>query len=239
MLIKFIKKIIELFKKGDWIDTSNIIHYFASGDVLPTALSDEEEKILIDKLMNGDESAKQTLIERNIRLVIYIAKKFENNNLDMEDIISIGSLGLIKAINSFKGDKNIKIATYASRCIENEILMYLRKVNRQKLEVSIDDPLNVDSEGNELVFSDLVTTEENTPHYEVEKLTEKQILWQILDRLSIREKEIMILRFGLLGDEEKTQKEVADDLGISQSYISRLEKKIVNQIKREMIKMAN
>lgn len=220
-------------------DGVNLIHYFCGVDALPVALNEEEERVLIDKMMQGDIDAKNTLIERNIRLVIYIAKKFENNDVEMEDIVSIGSIGLIKAINSFKGDKNIKIATYASKCIENEILMYLRKISRQKKEVSLDDPVNVDGEGNELGLSDLIYNEESTPHYEVEKMTEKQILWQILDRLNDREKEIMIRRFGLLGEDEKTQKEVADDLGISQSYISRLEKKIVKQMKKEIIKVAN
>ncbi len=238
-MFKLIRKIINWFRNGNLNETKSLLHYFTNGEALPNALTEEEEKILVDRLTSGDESAKNILIERNIRLVIYIAKKFENNDLEMEDIVSIGSIGLIKAINSFKGDKNIKIATYASKCIENEILMYLRKVNRQKREVSIDEPVNVDVDGNELSFLDLVSTDDNAPHMEIEKLTEKQILWQILDRLSSREKEIMILRFGLLGQDEKTQKEVADDLGISQSYISRLEKRIVNQIKKEMIKMAN
>lgn len=238
-MFKLLKKLIAWLKNDDLVTAKNILHYFTNGEALPTTLTEEEEKDLIDKMMAGDVNAKNTLIERNIRLVIYIAKKFENNNLEMEDIISIGSIGLIKAINSFKGDKNIKIATYASKCIENEILMYLRKTSRQKQEISIDDPINIDSEGNELAFVDLVTSEENTPHFEMEKITEKQILWQILDRLNAREKEIMILRFGLLGQDEKTQKEVADDLGISQSYISRLEKKIVSRIKKEIIKVAN
>ncbi len=238
-MLKLLKRFVNLFKKFDLEETKNILHYFTNGEALPNALTEDEERVLVDRLMQGDEEAKSILIERNIRLVIYIAKKFEHNDLEMEDIVSIGSIGLIKAINSFKGDKNIKIATYASRCIENEILMYLRKISRQRNEISIDDAINVDGEGNELVYLDLVASDETTPHFEVEKMTEKQILWQILDRLSSREKEIMILRFGLLGEDEKTQKEVADDLGISQSYISRLEKRIVSQIKREMIKMAN
>ena len=237
-MIGLLHKIIKIFKKLS-CEEYNFLHYFTGGETLPNPLTEDEEKDLIDRLMNGDDEAKGVLIERNIRLVIYIAKKFENNELEMEDVVSIGSIGLIKAINSFNGDKNIKIATYASRCIENEILMYLRKVNRQKKEISIDDPINVDSDGNELAFLDLMSDEDNSPQCEMEKLTEKQILWQILDRLNDREKEIMILRFGLLGQEERTQKEVADDLGISQSYISRLEKKIVAQIKHEMIKMAN
>ncbi len=239
VMLKFIKKIIDKLFNWNENDGVNLVHYFCGTDALPTALSEEEERVLIDKMMQGDVSAKNTLIERNIRLVIYIAKKFENNEVEMEDIVSIGSIGLIKAINSFKGDKNIKIATYASKCIENEILMYLRKISRQKKEISLDDPVNIDGDGNELGLADLIYSEDNTPHFEVEKMTEKQILWQILDKLNEREKEIMILRFGLLGEDEKTQKEVADDLGISQSYISRLEKKIVNQIKKEILKVAN
>ena len=234
-----IKKIIQIFKNLALNKSVNVLHYFTNGEALPNALNEDEERELIDRLMHGDNEAKSILIERNIRLVIYVAKKFENNGVEMEDVVSIGSIGLIKAINSFKGDKNIKIATYASRCIENEILMYLRKLNRQKNEISIDDPINVDSEGNELSFVDLMADGEDTPQFEIEKLTEKQILWQILDRLNEREKEIIILRFGLLGEDEKTQKEVADDLGISQSYISRLEKRIVSQIKKEIVKMAN
>ena len=238
-MFSFFRRLISLIKGLELRDNVNVLHYFTNGEALPVAPTEEEEKVLVDRMMQGDESAKSELIERNIRLVIYIAKKFENNDLDMEDIVSIGSIGLIKAINSFNGDKNIKIATYASRCIENEILMYLRKVNRRKNEISIDDAFNVDGDGNELAYLDLVASDDDTPHFEVEKITERQILWQILDRLSSREKEIMILRFGLLGEDEKTQKEVADDLGISQSYISRLEKRIVSQIKKEMIRMAN
>ncbi|MBE5735105.1 MAG: sigma-70 family RNA polymerase sigma factor [Clostridiales bacterium] len=238
-MANFLKKILNLFKNFEFEETKNILHYFTNGETLPNAPTEEEEKLLVERLMAGDDEAKNTLIEKNIRLVIFIAKKFEHNDLDMEDIVSIGSIGLIKAINSFNGDKNIKIATYASRCIENEILMYLRKINRQRGEISIDDAFNVDGEGNELQYLDLVASDDDTPHFELEKITERQILWQILDRLNSREKEIMILRFGLSGDDEKTQKEVADDLGISQSYISRLEKRIVSQIKKEMLKMAN
>ena len=165
-----------------------------------------------------------------------IAKKFENPDTDMEDLISIGSVGLIKAINSFKPDKNIKVATYASRCIENEILMYLRKISKYKKEVSLDEPLNIDSEGNELNLTDLVPCEINCPQADMDNRVEKQLLWKILNKLNPREKEIMVLRYGLDGREEKTQKDVATDLGISQSYISRLEKKILGRIKKEMLK---
>ena len=187
---------------------------------------------------SGDENAKQKLIEHNLRLVVYVAKKFVSSEIDIEDLISIGSLGLIKAVNSYKSDKNIKIATYASKCIENEILMYLRKVSKQKQMVSLDEPLNIDSEGNELVLFDLLPDENECPQESMEKLTEKQILWKIINKLNIREKEIMVMRFGLNGGDELTQKEVADTLGISQSYISRLEKRIVFRIKKEISKLA-
>lgn len=213
--------------------------YLCSGESLPEILSDEDEKLYLTMLdSSNSEFAKQKLIEHNLRLVIYVAKKFASSDVDVEDLISIGSLGLIKAINSYKMDKNIKIATYASKCIENEILMYLRKISKQKNEVSLDEPLNVDSEGNELVLFDLIPSEKECPQEDIEKMTEKQILWKIINKLSAREKEIMLMRFGLNGGEELTQKEVADTLGISQSYISRLEKKIVVRIKKEFSKLA-
>lgn len=213
--------------------------YLCSGESLPEILSDEDEKLYLTMLdSSNSEFAKQKLIEHNLRLVIYVAKKFASSDVDVEDLISIGSLGLIKAINSYKMDKNIKIATYASKCIENEILMYLRKISKQKNEVSLDEPLNVDSEGNELVLFDLIPSEKDCPQEDIEKMTEKQILWKIINKLSAREKEIMLMRFGLNGGEELTQKEVADSLGISQSYISRLEKKIVVRIKKEFSKLA-
>ena len=213
--------------------------YLCSGESLPEILSDEDEKLYLTMLdSSNSEFAKQKLIEHNLRLVIYVAKKFASSDVDVEDLISIGSLGLIKAINSYKMDKNIKIATYASKCIENEILMYLRKISKQKNEVSLDEPLNVDSEGNELVLFDLIPSEKDCPQEDIEKMTEKQILWKIINKLSAREKEIMLMRFGLNGGEELTQKEVADTLGISQSYISRLEKKIVVRIKKEFSKLA-
>lgn len=213
--------------------------YLCNGESLPEILSDDEER-LYTSLLDSEQSdyAKQKLIEHNLRLVIYVAKKFANSEVDVEDLISIGSLGLIKAINSYKIDKNIKIATYASKCIENEILMYLRKISKQKNEVSLDEPLNVDSEGNELVLFDLIPSEKDCPQEDMEKMTEKQILWKVINKLNVREKEIMLLRFGLSGGEELTQKEVADNLGISQSYISRLEKKIVVRIKKEFSKLA-
>ena len=217
----------------------NILLYLNSGESLPDILSEEDEKYYIEMLSSEDsELAKQKLIEHNLRLVVYVAKKFPSADVDVEDLISIGSLGLIKAINSYKADKNIKIATYASKCIENEILMYLRKISKQKQVVSLDEPLNVDSEGNELVLFDLLPSENDCPQESMEKSTEKQILWKVINKLNQREKEIMVLRFGLSGGEELTQKEVADSLGISQSYISRLEKKIVIRIKKEITKLA-
>lgn len=234
----FKKLIIFLFKKlcnFSFVEQDNFVNYISSGVILPKALKEAEEKKLVGQLTTNSEYAKQKLIEHNLRLVIYIAKKFDNTDVEMEDLISIGSIGLIKAINSFNSEKNIKIATYASKCIENEILMYLRKISKQKREVSIDDPLNIDSEGNELIITDLIPNEDVSPQIEVEKQTEIKILWGILNKLDARERDIMLMRFGLNGNYEKTQKEVADELGISQSYISRLEKKIMNQIKKEII----
>lgn len=224
----------KVFKSRD-----DILMYLCNGETLPDILSEEDESKYIEMLSGeNSEYAKQKLIEHNLRLVVYVAKKFPNSDVDVEDLISIGSLGLIKAINSYKSDKNIKIATYASKCIENEILMYLRKISKQKQVVSLDEPLNVDSEGNQLVLFDLLPSDGDCPQEDMEKSTEKQILWKVINKLGSREKEIMVLRFGLTGGEELTQKEVADSLGISQSYISRLEKKIVVRIKKEMTKLA-
>ncbi len=233
-LVSIIKKIFSKFNLGE--DTNLL--YLCSGDALPETLTESEEQTLLNRLMEGDEFAKQKLIEHNLRLVVYVAKKFSSSEVDIEDLISIGSMGLIKAVKSFKMDKNIKIATYASKCIENEILMYLRKISKQKQELSLDDPLNIDGDGNELVLSDLLPSDSEGPQENVEKMTEKEILWSIINKLGSREKEIMMLRFGLNGGEELTQKEVADSLGISQSYISRLEKKIVFRIKKEITKLA-
>lgn len=233
-LVQYLRNLISKF----FSTKENLLLYLCSGEALPSILSDEEEKKYIDLLEKDDEYAKQKLIEHNLRLVVYVAKKFASSEIDVEDLISIGSLGLIKAINSYKSDKNIKIATYASKCIENEILMYLRKISKQKQIVSLDEPLNVDSEGNELILFDLIPSETDCPQEDVEKMTEKEILWKVINKLNAREKEIMVLRFGLSGGEELTQKEVADNLGISQSYISRLEKKIVVRIKKEINKLA-
>lgn len=215
------------------------IHYIGGSEVLPAPLAVEEEAEAIGNLASKDnEHAKKVLIEHNLRLVVYIAKKFDNTGVGVEDLISIGTIGLIKAINTFNPTKNIKLATYASRCIENEILMYLRRNNKTKLEVSIDEPLNVDWDGNELLLSDILGTEENTIYRDLENEAERKLLGKAIGRLSSRERMIVQMRFGLgtSDGEEKTQKEVADLLGISQSYISRLEKKIMQRLKREMVR---
>lgn len=233
-LIKFlIKKLKELTSEN------NDLFYICNGtDILPEKLTPEEELKLVEKLDNGDSSAKQELIERNLRLVVYTAQKFENTNLNMEDLISVGTIGLIKAVSSFKGDKNIKMATYASRCIENEILMYLRKTGKEKREVSLEEPLSSDTDGNELSIADVLGTDSDIVSSGVDKDDEKSVLMLALAKLPCREKQIMDMRFGLSGDKEMTQKEVADELDISQSYISRLEKKIMTKLKKEIIKMA-
>ena len=216
------------------------IHYIGGSDVLPAPLEAEQESEAIAGLgTEYDEKAKKVLIEHNLRLVVYIAKKFDNTGVGVEDLISIGTIGLIKAINTFKPDKKIKLATYASRCIENEILMYLRRNNKTKMEVSIDEPLNVDWDGNELLLSDILGTEEDTIYRDMENEAERKLLIKAISRLSSRERTIVNMRFGLGSPdgEEKTQKEVADLLGISQSYISRLEKKIMQRLRREMLRV--
>ena len=213
------------------------IHYIGGADVLPAPLSSREEAQVLQKLgTEQDSQAKSRLIEHNLRLVVYIAKKFDNTGVGVEDLISIGTIGLIKSINTFKPDKNIKLATYASRCIENEILMYLRRNNKTKLEVSIDEPLNVDWDGNELLLSDILGTDEDVIYRDIENEVERKLLMGAISKLSEREKRIIKLRFGLgtKDGQEMTQKEVASLLGISQSYISRLEKKIMRQLKKEM-----
>ena len=216
----------------------NILMYLASGDALPPALSNEEEQELILLLDTNSDYARQKLIEHNLRLVKKNKKKFESSGVELDDLISIGSIGLIKAINSFNSGKNIKIATYASKCIENEILMYLRKISRTQNEVSFDETLSTDGEGNELVLGDLVPSISDLPQDDLDESVEKQILKSILNSLNPRERDIMVMRFGLDGRDEKTQKQVADDMGISQSYISRLEKRIVGKIKKEMLRRA-
>lgn len=213
------------------------VHYVGGSDTLPPPLEPEEERRAIEALSKGDEQAKKLLIEHNLRLVVYIARRFENTGVGLEDLVSIGAIGLIKAISTFKSDKNIKLATYASRCIENEILMYLRKTNSQKTEVSFDEPLNTDWDGNELLLSDVLGTDGDEVSRPLEETVEKELLMQAVDRLGERERSIIILRFGLCGKKEYTQKEVADMLGISQSYISRLEKRIISRLRRDMQKM--
>ena len=216
----------------------NEVHYIGGAEILPPPLSAEEETLLLSTLDNDVLEARQTLIEHNLRLVVYIAKKFDNTGVGVEDLISIGTIGLIKAINTFKADKNIKLATYASRCIENEILMHLRRNSRIKTEVSIDEPLNVDWDGNELLLSDILGTEEDLVYKDIEDEVDLNLLEQAMDILSDRERTIIELRYGIgHDDEEMTQKEVADLLGISQSYISRLEKKIIRRLRKEMLRL--
>lgn len=218
------------------ITTEDSLYYIAGSDVLPPPLEPSEEESYLRRLRCG-EDVRPILIERNLRLVVYIAKKFENTGVGIEDLISIGTIGLIKAINTFDSNKNIKLATYASRCIENEILMHLRKVTRIRNEVSIDEPLNVDWDGNELLLSDILGGDPDQVNREIEGEVDRKLLNNAIEKLSSREKNIMELRFGLKSGNEKTQKEVADMLGISQSYISRLEKKIIKRLKREIAKM--
>lgn len=213
------------------------IYYIGGKEALPPPLEKDEEQKLLQLLAKGDESARAVLIERNLRLVVYIARKFENTGINIEDLISIGTIGLIKAVNTFKPEKNIKLATYASRCIENEILMYLRRTNKLKSEISFDEPLNIDWDGNELLLSDVLGTEEDIITKNLELDVDKNLLRDALSRLNKREQQIMTLRFGLQGEKERTQKDVADMLGISQSYISRLEKKIIRRLQKEFEKM--
>ncbi|MEN3002954.1 RNA polymerase sporulation sigma factor SigE [Dehalobacterium formicoaceticum] len=213
------------------------IFYVGSSEALPPPLSSDEEIFLLSRLEMGDQSVKEVLIERNLRLVVYIARKFENTGVGIEDLVSIGTIGLIKAVNTFDPGKKIKLATYASRCIENEILMHLRRTNKTRSEVSFDEPLNIDWDGNELLLSDVLGTENDVIYKSIEEEVEKKLLNTAMTKLNPREKKIMELRFGLVDGVEKTQKEVADFLGISQSYISRLEKRIIKRLKKEIHKM--
>ena len=235
-LKSILKKLETLFFRRLSDTKSNEIYYIGGTDILPAPLTKEEEDEIILKLP-ADENAKAILIERNLRLVVYIARKFENTGVYVEDLISIGTIGLIKAINTFNPTKNIKLATYASRCIENEILMYLRKNQIKKCEISIDEPLNVDWDGNELLLSDILGTENDVIYHGIEEEVDRTLLMQAMNKLSKREKMIMELRFGLNHQKAKTQKEVADFLGISQSYISRLEKRIILKLKKDISKM--
>ncbi len=218
-------------------EDDNWIHYIGGSEALPPPLETDEELFLISKLKKEEKIVRTILIERNLRLVVYIARKFENTGAGIEDLVSIGTIGLIKAVNTFDPEKKIKLATYASRCIENEILMYLRRNTKQKSEISFDEPLNIDWDGNELLLSDILGTENDLIYSYLENETDKELLGIALAKLNEREKRIMELRFGLNGSSEKTQKEVADLLGISQSYISRLEKRIINRLKKEINKM--
>ena len=235
-----ISKLKQILKKISLIDfdipSEQILAFVSNKEALPQALTQEQENRLIDRLRSKDESARAELIEHNLRLVVYIAKKFDNVTTDKDDLISVGAIGLIKAVQSFDVEKNIKLATYASRCIENEILMYIRKKSKQNLEVSLDEPLNYDKDGNELLLADILENENDFVGGELEKQGEKKLLWNAIRRLNPKEQKIMELRFGLNNGEESTQKEVADLMGISQSYISRIEKKILLRLKKDMAK---
>ena len=222
------KIFLKLFKKE--------IFYINSPQTLPPPLSKEDEERFVLEYRNGNKKARDKLVEHNLRLVVYVAKKFEGSGVNIEDLISIGTIGLIKAVNTFNPEKNIKLATYASRCIENEILMYLRKVNHRRLDISLDEPLNIDWDGNELLLSDVLGSDGLEINDNIELEDERRILYECMAELSDRERLIMNMRFGMGGQEEKTQKEVADELGISQSYISRLEKRIILKLKREIEK---
>lgn len=236
-MLKKVVGIIITMVKNPRQDYPQGVFYIGGSEVLPPPLRPDEEAEVLKRLSNGDLSVKRTLIERNLRLVVYIARKFENTGVDIEDLTSIGTIGLIKAINTYNPHRNIKLATYASRCIENEILMYLRKNSRIKSEVSFEEPLNVDWDGNELLLSDILGTEGDIIQKNLEEETDKKLLVTAMNKLNGRERKIMELRFGLNNHLEKTQKEVADMLGISQSYISRLEKRILCRLKREIVRM--
>ncbi|MBR5900043.1 MAG: RNA polymerase sporulation sigma factor SigE [Clostridia bacterium] len=231
-LKQMLKTLLQKFSLNE-----NLLRYVSGAEVLPVPFSVEEESQLIGELAEGKEGVKDKLIEHNLRLVVYIARRFENTGVDLDDLISVGTIGLIKAVNSFNAEKNIKLATYASRCIENEILMHLRRTSKLKSEVSFDEPLNTDSEGNELVLSDVMGTDGDVVYKKIESGVENELLTEALKKLGGREREIMELRYGLNGRAEKTQREVAVLLGISQSYISRLEKKIIGRLKKEFTKM--
>ncbi len=235
MLKKTMEKLKRLLKLLSLSD--NLLRYIGGSEALPSPYTAEEEADLVARLKSGEENLRDELVEHNLRLVVYIARRFENTSVDLDDLISIGTIGLIKAVNSFDSEKNIKLATYASRCIENEILMYLRRTVKLKSEVSFDEPLNTDWEGNELLLSDVMGTDGDVVYKKIENGVETELLRQALTKLNAREREIVELRFGLSGEEELTQREVADMLGISQSYISRLEKKIIARLKKEFAKM--
>ena len=232
------KGFVGLLTKMGLVDSRSVF-YIGGSDILPAPLKGKEELAALEALEQGDENAKQLLIERNLRLVVYIARRFENTGVNLEDLISIGTIGLIKAICTYRLDKNIKLATYASRCIENEILMHIRKIAGQKAEVSLDEPINMDYDGNELLLSDVLGTDEDEVLRPLEEDVDLQLLQQALEQLPEREREIVEMRFGLRGRKELTQKEVAQKLGISQSYISRLEKRIMLRLKKELIRQSS
>lgn len=237
-MLGFLKKLfIKTLGIGQKSTREQMLLYLCSNEALPSPMTNEEEMACLIRLNNGDETAKDELIERNLRLVVYIAKKFENTGVEMEDLISVGSIGLIKAVNTFNLGKKIKLATYASRCVENEILMHLRKVSKQKKETSLDSPLSLDNDGNELLLSDVIGIDVDEAFKSMEIDMEKEIVYKVLEKLDGREKQIVAMRFGLNGEQEKTQKQVADLLNISQSYISRIEKKILSKMKKDMSKL--
>ena len=218
-----------------FLNQNQFLYYIGKHDILPPPLKGEEERKVIDQAVSGNQKARDTLIEHNLRLVVYVAKRYDNStNCQLEDLISIGTIGLVKAINTFKADKNIKLATYASRCIENEILMYLRKNNKIRYEISLDEPLNIDYDGNELLLGDIVGTDDDLVEQEMMKSDQRKLFYEALKDLNEREKEILILRYGLSNHDELTQKDVAKLLGISQSYISRLEKKIIKKLRNQL-----
>lgn len=227
----------KILNREDSKSAENIMCYVCGNKALPQPLDTSEELLLLDEAKNGNLSARDKLVEHNLRLVVYIAKKFETSGIELEDLISIGAIGLIKAVKTYSVDKNIKLATYASRCIENEILMQLRKNTRIKNEISLDEPLSSDGEGNELLLADIISIDEGCVSKNIETSAEKQILMNVISKLDSREQTIMFLRFGLAGNKEKTQKEVADMMGISQSYISRIEKKILSKLRKKLEKV--
>lgn len=231
--------ISELLERLGLITKQEAVYYIGGSDVLPPPLKGEQEQQALVALEQGDEGAKQRLIEHNLRLVVYIARRFDNTGVNLEDLISIGTIGLIKAIGTYRMDKNIKLATYASRCIENEILMHIRKISNQRTEVSLEEPINMDGEGNELLLSDILGTEEDVVCKPLEDDVDLQLLREALERLPQREKDIVTMRYGLSGCKELTQKEVAQRMGISQSYISRLEKRIMLRLRKELLRQTS
>lgn len=234
MIKKLLKFFAQLFSKNMFESPLDVVLYICGNDALPLPLDPEQEQILLEELARDNGVARERLIEHNLRLVVFIAKKFDNTGMELEDLISIGAIGLIKAIKTFNVDKNIKLATYASRCIENEILMHLRKTAPQRGEISIEEPLNTDWDGNELLLSDVLGTDPDIIMRPIEDEADRRLLRKALEKLSEREREIIVMRFGLDGNQERTQKEVADKMGISQSYISRLEKRIILRLRREI-----